>query len=120
MLVLDPLNAVRGEVSLWRNWSHGGRALVVALAAAGVFCGLVADGLNYMADAKWHSISSLGGGLKLFELPLAAYLACAAFGPQALAMHVFATGALNLPPASLPSRPDDNEIDKSSGFDAFR
>lgn len=119
-LVLDPLNAARGDVSLWRAWSNGGRALFVAMAAAGVFCGLVADGLNYMADARWHSISALGAGVKLFELPLVAYLACAAFGPQAFAMHVFATGLLNLPRALLPSRPDDWANGTSHGVEALR
>ena len=120
LLVLDPLNAARGDVSLWREWSNGGRALVAALAAAGVFCGLVADGFNYMADARWHSISTFGAGLRLFELPLAAYLACAAFGPQAFAMHVCATGMLNLPPAWLPSRAEDGANGTTRGFEAFR
>ena len=120
LLVLDPLNAARGDVSLWREWSNGGWALVSALAAAGLFCSLVADGLNYMADARWHSIASLGTGLKLFDLPLAAYIVCAAFGPQAFVMHVFATGTLNLPRASLPSRTEVIATGRPGGFDTFR
>ena len=103
LLVVDPLNATTGGPSLWRDWSNGGRERLVGLAAAGVFCGLLADGLNYAADAKWHAIASLGAGLKLFEMPLAGYAACAAFGPQAYAMHGFASRVLGRPLATVPS-----------------
>ena len=113
MLVLDPLNAARSRASLWLDWSGTGRARVAALAAAGVFCGLIADGLTYMAAARWYSISSLGAGLTAFELPAAAYLVFAAFGPQAWAMHVFAAGILNLPSATVPSYPAEDRNDSS-------
>lgn len=105
LLVLDPLNAISGGPSLWRGWSNGGRERLVGLAAAGVFCGLLADGLNYPADAKWHGIASLGAGLKLFEMPLAGYAACAVFGPQAYAMHGFTARLLGRPLAAVPSGP---------------
>ncbi len=104
LLLFDPLNARRDRASLWLDRvSRAGRSRICALAAAAVLCGLLADCLNYFAKAQWHSLWRFAGDLKLFELPLAAYLALPVFGLQAYALHVFATGALHLPAASIPS-----------------
>lgn len=109
LLVVDPLNGMRGGISLLQDWSSGGRTRLLALSLAGLLCCLACDGLNSMASTGWHSIATLGAGLRLFDLPLPAYLAAAAFGPQAFAMHAFAADVLDLPRASVPSGTADND-----------
>ena len=110
LLVLDPLNGTLGGPSMWRDWSSGGRERAAALAAAGLFCGLLADGLNYGAFMRWHIIGSLGASVKLFDVPLVGYVSFAAFGPQAHALHAFAARALSRPLATIPSGPLRSEI----------
>ncbi len=103
LLLLDPLNLRLGRSSLWRNWIAGHPSRIAALMLSGAFCGLQADLLNYGADAKWYFISRFGGDLRVFELPLAAYLVLPLFGLQAFAMYVFAASGLGLPLIELPS-----------------
>ena len=105
LLLLDPLNLSQGRPSLWLDWRAGNRARIAALAVSGAFCGLMAECLNYWADAKWHGIASLGAGFGVFELPLLSYPAFPLFGLQSFAMHTFAAGLLNLPRVSLGLRP---------------
>ena len=107
LLLLDPLNLVAGRPSVWGDWRSGNRARTLAVALAGVFCGLVADSLNHLADAKWHSIYRIGSELSPFELPAGAYLALPLFALQAFAMHSFVTGALDLPRPEIPTVPAD-------------
>ena len=112
LLLLDPLNLVRGRSSLWLDWLTGDRARCAALAVSGAFCGLMAECLNYRADAKWHGISLLGADLKVFELPAAVYLVFPLFGLQSFAMHTLAADVLSLPPVNLAARaprPEDSE-----------
>ena len=103
LLLVEPWNAAGGRPSLWQDWRQGLRARPRALAASGLVCGLLADGLNAMAGNGWHCIWSWGATWKLFELPLAAYALLPLFGAQAFSMHVFATGLLGLPTAPVPS-----------------
>ena len=104
LLLLDPLNLVRGRPSLLLDCLGNDWARCVALAASGWFCGLLADCLNYRAHAKWHSISSLGADFKFFELPVIAYLVFPFFGLQAFVMYELVAGTLKLPLATLPVR----------------
>ena len=104
LLLLDPLNLVIGRPSLLLDCLANDRSRSVALAVSGSFCGLMADCLNYRADAKWHSISSLGADFKFFELPVIAYLVFPFFGLQAFVIYEFVAGTLNMPVATLPVR----------------
>ncbi len=103
LLVADPWNAVRGYPSLWRDWTDGRRSRLAALAKSGLVCGLLADGLNGLAESRWYCIWSLGPSLSVLELPLAAYAIMPFFGAQAFAMHVLVTRLLGLPCPRLPS-----------------
>ena len=105
LLLLDPLNLSHGRPSLWLDWRAGSRARTAALAVSGAYCGLMAECLNYWADAKWHGIASLGADFGVFELSALSYLAFPLFGLQSFAMHTFAAGVLNLPRVSLGPRP---------------
>ena len=117
LLLLDRLNLSQGRPSLWLEWRAGDRARCAALAVSGAFCGLMAECLNYWADAKWHGIASLGADLRVFELSVLSYLVFPMFGLQSFAMHTAAAGVLNLPRVDLGSRPFDSsdaECNRSS------
>lgn len=105
LLLLDPLNMHMGQQSLWQDWLAGDRARCAALAIAGAYCGLVAECLNYRADAKLYGIASLGADFRVFELPVGMYLALPLFGLQAFAMHTFSARLLHVPPVELPTAP---------------
>lgn len=96
LLLLEPWNRRLGRPGL-----AGSRAAATAL--AGAFCGLLADLLNYRATARWYCVAPLGLGLRVFELPLAAYPILPLFGMQAFSMYVFAAPALGLPMAAVPT-----------------
>ena len=64
---------------------------------------MFADCLNHLAEGGWHSIATLGAGLRLIALPATAYFVLPVFALQAFAMHVFAAGILNLPAAEIPT-----------------
>ena len=104
LFLLEPLNLAAGRPSVWADWLSGRWARCGALALSGLICGTLADCLNHFSSAKWHSISTLGGGWKLFELPWPAYFLLPAFGVQAFAMYAFASGILNLSSVELPTR----------------
>ncbi len=120
LLLLDPLNLVLGRSSLWLDWLAGNRRRCAALALSGAYCGLMAECLNYWADAKWYGIAALGADLKVFELPVVAYVVFPIFGLQSFAMHAFFAGLLNLPPVNLGSVPpaaSDHEFGRTVGHD---
>ena len=105
LLLLDALNLSQGRPSLWLDWRARNRGRCAALAVSAAFCGLMAECLNFWADAKWHGIASLGADLGVFELSVLSYLAFPLFGLQSFAMYTFAAGVLNLPRADMGSRP---------------
>ncbi len=97
-LLLDPWNARRG----WPSLLFGGRAaqpprVIGSLVLGAVLCGMVADGLNGLAVARWNILASLEGSPRLVEMPLEAYAALPALGAAAHAMHAWAVGMLGLP-----------------------
>ena len=106
LLLLDPLNLAGRRASLWGDWLAKRSSRTLALALAGLSCGLLADCLNYGAEARWHIIYPAASEPRLFELPLVGYLILPLFALQAFAMHVFVAGLLDLPVTELPSAPD--------------
>ena len=109
LLLLEPWNAVQGRASLWVDARSREYSRLLALAGAGVLCGLWLDALNHFSHAKWHSLWNLTSTGTLFELPWLAYAVLPLFGWQAFTMYEFAVGLLHLPRCEL-GAPGDNAI----------
>ena len=71
ILLLDPLNYLRGGRSLLGEWAQGRLRLTLTLLAAGVVTGLLWEGWNYWAAARWvYTVPPpLGWGPRIFEMP---------------------------------------------------
>lgn len=101
LLLLEPWNAAGGRASLWLDARSREYSRLLALAGAGVLCGLWLDALNHFSRAKWHSLWNLTSTGTLFELPWLAYAALPLLGWQGFAMYEFAAGVLHLPRCEL-------------------
>ena len=109
LLVVEPWNAAEGRVSLWVDVRSREYSRLLALAGAGLLCGLWLDVLNHFSHAKWHSLWSLTSPGTLFDLPWLAYAVLPLFGWQAFAMYESATGLLHLPRCEI-AAPSDGAI----------
>lgn len=107
LLLLEPWNAAGGRASLWVDARSREYSRLLALAGAGVLCGLWLDALNHFSRAKWHSLWNLSSNGTFFELPWLAYAALPVLGWQAFAMYEFAAGVLRLPRCGLGASGND-------------
>ena len=73
VLIVDPLNYLRGRASLLEQISRGDWRMVVALALAAAICGVFWEMWNYFAMPKWFYTVPFVGFLKIFEMPLLGY-----------------------------------------------
>ncbi len=61
-LLLDPVNHLLGRESIVGDLERGRRGRAVALAAAGLGCGLLWESWNWLASARWsYTVPFLGG-----------------------------------------------------------
>jgi hypothetical protein len=72
--------AGRGE---WTRW--------VSLGAGGLLCGLLWEGWNMAASARWIYIFPLFQDLKLFEMPLPGFLGFILFAWEASTLYALST-----------------------------
>lgn len=92
LFLLEPvLYRARCPTSLLRRLASGRADLLLELLAAGFFCGLLWEGLNYWAASKWvYTVPVVGDWPRLFEMPLPGYLGFPAFAVEAYVMWDFA------------------------------
>ena len=70
ILLLDPINAFRGEDSLLRDWQAGQFSRMWNLIISGFICGALWELWNYWARAKWQYTVPIMENFKIFEMPL--------------------------------------------------
>ncbi len=85
ILLLDPINRVRGRPSIIGDLEQGELGRPLSVFAAGLLAGPVWEGLNWLAGARWSYTVPFAGAVKLFEMPVLGYLG---FGPFALECFV--------------------------------
>ena len=73
VLLVDPLNYLRGRASLLEQISRGDWRMVVVLVLAASICGIFWEMWNYFAMPKWFYTVPFVGFLKIFEMPLLGY-----------------------------------------------
>jgi hypothetical protein len=89
ILLLDPINAARGEESLLLDWQNGQFNRTKNLMLSGFLCGGLWELWNYWAHAKWLYSVPILENLKIFEMPLPGYLGFPAFALECFTMYVF-------------------------------
>jgi len=89
ILLLDPINAARGEESVLRDWHAGRFDRTLNLVLSGFLCGGLWELWNYWAHAKWKYTVPIMENFKIFEMPLPGYLGFPAFALECFTMYVF-------------------------------
>jgi hypothetical protein len=104
VLLLDPLNALRGWPSVTGDVGRGDWRRLLALLASGGVCGLLWEFWNYWALTKWTYTVPYLGDVKLFEMPVLGFLGFPPFAVECWAMYVFCRSLLTPKP-----RPGEKE-----------
>ncbi len=91
ILLLDPFNHLRGGRSLIGEWAEGRLRLTLTLLLAGVVTGLLWEGWNYWAAARWvYTVPPpLGWGPRIFEMPPLGFLGFLPFAIEIYCLQAF-------------------------------
>ncbi len=95
VLLLDPLNALRGRPSLFMQAADGDWRMVVALALAVTTCGFFWEMWNFLAWPKWYYTVPFVGFGKIFEMPVLGYFGYWPFAWELYALYHLVVGRLH-------------------------
>lgn len=95
ILLLDPLNALRGWPSITGDLARGDWRRLWALLASGLVCGVLWEFWNYWALARWTYTVPYFGSVKIFEMPVLGYLGFPPFAIECWAMYIFVRSLLS-------------------------
>ncbi len=96
-LLLDPINHLMGRPSLLADLEAGRRSRIAALMASGPLCGLLWEGWNWLASARWSYTVPFLGDVKVYEMPALGFLGFVPFALAVFAIYRFARGLLGRP-----------------------
>ena len=96
-VLLDPINRLMGRPSLLGDLEGGRRSRPLALLASGPICGVLWEGWNWLASARWSYTVPFLGGVKLYEMPVLGFLGFAPFALAVFAIYCFLRGLLGRP-----------------------
>ena len=89
ILLLDPINALRGSPSINGDLARGDWRRLGCLLAGGFLCGLLWEFWNYWALSKWTYTVPYFGNIKIFEMPVLGYLGFPPFAVECWVMYIF-------------------------------
>ena len=98
LLVLDPINYLRGHPSIIVWLRQGDWRLVVALGAGALLCGWFWEMWNYWAFPKWEYSIAYVDFAKVFEMPLLGYGGYLPFGLECYVIYHFLSGMVGRNP----------------------
>lgn len=98
VLIIDPLNWLRGRPSLFAQVSVGNWEHTIALALGGLVCGLFWEMWNFYAFPKWYYTVPFFDLYKVFEMPALGYLGYIPFAWELYGLYHFFTGILGVKP----------------------
>jgi hypothetical protein len=98
VLLLDPLNALRGWPSIVGDLSRGDWRRFWSLLASGLVCGFLWEFFNYWALSKWTYTVPYFGNAKIFEMPVLGYFGFPPFAIECWAMYIFFRSLLSHKP----------------------
>lgn len=96
ILLLDPINALRGSPSITGDLARGSWRRLWSLLAGGFLCGLLWEFWNYWALSKWTYTVPYFGNIKIFEMPVLGYLGFPPFAVECWVMYIFLRSLLKL------------------------
>src|SRR5712692_4646129 len=94
ILLLDPLNAMRGWPSITGDLSRGDWRRLWSLLASGLVCGVLWEFWNYWALSKWTYTVPYFGNVKIFEMPVLGFLGFPPFAIECWAIYIFCRSLL--------------------------
>jgi hypothetical protein len=94
ILLLDPLNALRGWPSITGDLARGDWRRLWSLLASGLVCGVLWEFWNYWALSKWTYTVPYFGNVKIFEMPVLGFLGFPPFAIECWAMYIFCRSLL--------------------------
>jgi hypothetical protein len=89
ILLLDPVNALRGWPSISADLARGDWRRLWSLLASGLVCGVLWEFWNYWAIAKWTYTVPYFGNVKIFEMPVLGFLGFPPFAVECWVMYIF-------------------------------
>jgi hypothetical protein len=89
ILLLDPVNALRGQPSIYADLARGDWRRLCSLLASGLACGVLWEFWNYWAIAKWTYTVPFFGNIKIFEMPVLGFLGFPPFAVECWVMYIF-------------------------------
>ena len=89
ILLLDPVNALRGQPSITADLARGDWRRLWSLLASGLVCGVLWEFWNYWAIAKWTYTVPFFGNVKIFEMPVLGFLGFPPFAVECWVMYIF-------------------------------
>ena len=101
ILLLDPLNAMRGWPSITGDLSRGDWRRLWSLLASGLVCGVLWEFWNYWALSKWTYTVPYLGDVKIFEMPVLGFLGFPPFAIECWAIYIFCRSLLSAKPDQL-------------------
>ena len=101
VLLLDPVNALRGWPSIVGDLGRGEWQRLLSLLASGLACGGLWEFWNYWALSKWTYTVPYFGNIKIFEMPVLGYFGFPPFAVECWAMYIFYRSFLTPKPPRL-------------------
>lgn len=98
ILLLDPVNAVRGQPSISSDLARGDWRRLWGLLLSGLVCGGLWEFWNYWAITKWTYTVPFFGNVKLFEMPVLGFLGFPPFALECWVMYIFLRSLLQALP----------------------
>ncbi len=89
ILLLDPLNAMRGWPSITSDLARRDWRRLWSLLASGLMCGVLWEFWNYWALSKWTYTVPYFGNLKIFEMPVLGFLGFPPFAVECWVLYIF-------------------------------
>jgi hypothetical protein len=111
ILLLDPINYLRGQPSISGDLARGDRRRLWALLASGFVCGVLWEFWNYWAISKWTYTVPFFGSVKIFEMPVLGFLGFPPFAVECWVMYIFLRSLLQ---TATPKTDDANIYVRSS------
>ncbi|MDP6549823.1 MAG: hypothetical protein QF659_07110 [Dehalococcoidia bacterium] len=97
ILVLDPVNYLRGRPSIGARLRDGDWRLVLALGLGPLVCGWFWEMWNYWAHLKWEYTIPFVDFARVFEMPVLGYGGYLPFGLETYAVYHFVTALVGRP-----------------------
>ena len=94
ILLIDPINALRGSPSIANDLARGNWNRLIALLASGFVCGFLWEFWNYWALSKWTYTVPYFGNIKIFEMPVLGFLGFPPFAVECWAIYILVRSLL--------------------------